>query len=90
MVSDDLFLRIQGLEEIRGAGAAVWIREDFADETEDGDLFDVVVFFQRPNSSEAITQEEVQSFLGPFHLDFEDETGEPDSGGDSPKETGGK
>lgn len=74
MVNDDLFLRIQGLDEIRGAGAAVWIREGFSDPTADGDLFDVVVFFHRPNSSEPITQDEVQSFLGPFHLDFDEES----------------
>ena len=83
MVSDDLFLRIQGLKELRGAGAAVWIREGFADETEDGDLFDVIVFFQRPNSAEPITQEEVQAFLAPFHLDFEGETDEPGPPADS-------
>lgn len=89
MVSDDLFLRIQGLEEIRGAGAAVWIREGYSDPDSDGDLFDVVVFFQRPNSAEPITQGDVQSFLGPFHLEFDEEATDAEPAA-PPEEDGGK
>jgi len=53
--------------ERSGAGAAVWLRDDFEVEGDEG-LFDLVVFFQRPGSMAPITSDEIRGFLEPFDL----------------------
>lgn len=68
MVSDDLLIQATGLGEVRGAGAAIWLREDFEDPEEDDELFDLLIFFQRPGSSVPIRDDEIRSFLEPFHV----------------------
>ncbi|MEM9802865.1 MAG: hypothetical protein AAGA20_21245, partial [Planctomycetota bacterium] len=68
MVSDDLLMQASGLDEVRGAGAALWLREGFTDPNEEGESFDLLVFFQRPNSSDPIRDEEMRSFLEPFDV----------------------
>lgn len=70
MVNDQLKVRFSGLEEVRGAGAVVWIREGYVDPAVEDKLFDLIVFFQRPNSAVPITDEEVSRFLEPFDLDM--------------------
>lgn len=68
MVSDEIYFQISGLEEVRGAGAAVWLRESFIVLEEDGEAFDLMVFFQRPGSSQPITDADIVDFLEPFHV----------------------
>jgi len=68
MVSDELYFKISGLEEVRGAGAAVWLREGFTDPEEEGETFDLLLFLQRPASSQPITDAEIVRFLEPFHV----------------------
>ncbi len=69
MVNDQFKVRLSGLEEVRGAGAIVWLREGISDPNEKETLFDLLVFFQRPNSSVPITDAEVERFLAPFDLE---------------------
>lgn len=68
MVSDELYFQVSGLEEVRGAGAAIWLREAFPDPEEDDELFDLLLFFQRPGSSQPITDADIVNFLEPFHV----------------------
>ncbi len=68
MISDEIYFKISGLEEVRGAGAAVWLREDFIVPEEDGEEFDLMLFFQRPGSSQPITDADIVEFLEPFHV----------------------
>ncbi|MEM9380682.1 MAG: hypothetical protein AAGB93_12090 [Planctomycetota bacterium] len=77
MVSDPILLSISSLPEVRGAGAVVWLREGFADPDEEGELFDLLVFFQRPESSDPILDEEIRSFLAPFDVAAAQTMGEP-------------
>ena len=74
MISDKLLIRLPGLEEVRGAGAVVWLRESFGDPDQEDGRFDLLVFFQRPNSSRPIHDEEIRSFLAPFDLAAAQET----------------
>lgn len=67
------FRYFHGVDEMVGAGAAVWMREGVLDEEEE-ETFDLVAFFQRPRSSVAITEEEVASFLAPFDLSVPEES----------------
>lgn len=69
MVNDQLHVQLSGLDEVRGAGAVVWLREGFTGSDQEGTLFDLLAFFQRPGSSEPIKDEEVEKFLRPFDLD---------------------
>lgn len=68
MVSDEIYFQISGLEEIRGAGAAVWLRERFLVPEEDDEEFDLILFFQRPGSSQPVTDVDIVEFLEPFHV----------------------
>jgi len=68
MVSDEIYFKISGLEEVRGAGAAVWLRERFTVPEEEGEEFDLILFFQRPGSSQPVTDADIQEFLEPFHV----------------------
>ena len=86
MVNDKLHVQLSGLGEVRGAGAVVWLREGFQDPDEEGKLFDLLAFFQRPKSSVPIKDEEVERFLGPFDLhSFPGNLGADDPG-DAPAE----
>ncbi len=79
MISDEIYFQISGLEEVRGAGAAVWLREGFAVPEEEDEDFDLIVFFQRPGSSQPITDADIVEFLEPFDvagLGAEDSLGE--------------
>lgn len=69
MVNDNLHVQLSGLGEVRGAGAVVWLRQGFEDPEEEGKIYDLLAFFQRPKSSVAIKDEEVVRFLTPFDLD---------------------
>lgn len=69
MVNDQLHVQLSGLDEVRGAGAVVWLREGFVDPEEEGKVFDLLAFFQRPGSSEPIKDEEVERFFAPFELE---------------------
>ena len=68
MVSDEIYFQISGLEEVRGAGAAVWLRERFLVPEEDDEEFDLILFFQRPGSSQPVTDADIVEFLEPFHV----------------------
>lgn len=68
MVSDSLLIQATGLTEVRGAGAVLWLREGFTDPDEDDESFDLLVYFQRPESSTPITDAEMTSFLGAFDI----------------------
>ncbi|MEL6429094.1 MAG: hypothetical protein AAFU73_13225 [Planctomycetota bacterium] len=54
--------------ERSGAGAAVWLRQDFTDGDDDERTFDLVAFFQRPDSLEPIRDDEIQGFLEGFEI----------------------
>ncbi|QDV08842.1 hypothetical protein Poly30_43970 [Planctomycetes bacterium Poly30] len=69
MVSDSLHIKLSGLDKVSGAGAVVWLREGFTDPEEEGKLFDLLAFFQRPGSVEPIKDEEIERFLAPFDLE---------------------
>ena len=87
MVSDEIYFQISGLEEIRGARAAVWLRERFLVPEEDDGEFDLILFFQRPGSSQPITDADIVDFLEPFHV-AELRADEPKE--DAPAEDGGR
>lgn len=89
MRDEGFFFRyFHGVDEMVGAGAAVFLQEGVVDESEDGVSFDLVAYFQRPGSSDQITDEEVAVFLEPF--DLTPPAGEgPEQGEDAPPaETG--
>ncbi|MEM1448469.1 MAG: hypothetical protein AAGI22_05120 [Planctomycetota bacterium] len=77
MISDDVMLRIARIPEVRGAGAVIWLREGFTDPDEKGELFDLLVFFQRYGSSDPIGDDEIRSFLEPFDVAAAQTMGEP-------------
>ncbi len=89
MINDQFRVKWLGLGEVRGAGAIVWLREGIADPNEKDTLFDLLVFFQRPNSSVPITEAEVTRFLAPFNLetfpsDYAHEEGAADDSTETP------
>lgn len=68
--------------EREGAGAAVWLRDDFTVGEEEDRLYDLIAFFQRPESFEPIDDDEIRSFLAGFRIPDPNAEGEPADDGE--------
>lgn len=68
--------------ERMGAGAAVWLRNDFRDGDDDERTFDLVAFFQRPDSMVPIRDDEILAFLSGFTIPASEPKPAPEPGDD--------